>query len=79
MPYIPPEDREALELGANATSAGELNYKITRLCHDYLAYFGTSYNRLNDIVGVLECAKLEFYQRRVRPYEDIKIAQNGDV
>jgi len=30
-------------------------------------------------LGAIECAKLEFIRRVVSPYEDTKIASNGDV
>lgn len=32
-----------------------------------------------EIGGAIECAKLEFYRRVAAPYEDKKIAENGDV
>ena len=32
-----------------------------------------------NLVGVLECAKLELYRRLAAPYEDLKIEDNGDV
>jgi len=31
------------------------------------------------MIGVLECVKQEFYRRKVAPYEDIKIIENGDI
>jgi hypothetical protein len=31
------------------------------------------------MVGALRCAWDEFYARKVRPYEDTKIKENGDV
>jgi hypothetical protein len=34
---------------------------------------------MNDIIGVLEAAKTEFYRRIIAPYEDIKIQDNGDM
>ncbi len=81
MPYINQDDRLLLELNGNtyATSAGELNYLITNLCIEYLNNNGTNYQRINDIVGALEGAKLEFYRRVAAPYEDKKIKENGDV
>lgn len=62
---------------------GILNYCITRLIKS--AYFSAtgkkklSYADHNAIVGVLECAKIEFYRRQTAPYEDEKIEENGDV
>jgi len=95
MPYLKPEDKERLdelstqnhfipleypikEIGANCRTAGELNYTITRIIQGYL--IGKKcYQTMNDIMGALEGAKLEFYRRTIAPYEMEKIEQNGDV
>ena len=61
------------------TTSGELNYYLTRLCEEYWTCFGPNYATINDIVGALEGAKLEFYRRIAVPYEDKKILENGDV
>jgi len=79
MPYIRKERRELLDDGAPPKNAGELNYLITEECRMYMTDQPDSYKTRNEIVGVLECAKLEFYRRKVAPYEDIKIKENGDV
>lgn len=84
MPYIKQEDRarllkELLEGDINPTNAGELNYMITCIAHTYWANNGSNYQAFNDIIGALEGAKLELYRRKVAPYEDDKIQQNGDV
>ncbi len=80
MPYIAPEDRERLEGGGLPETAGELNYAITRLVDEYLMRKGgVRYAHLNEVVGVLECAKLELYRRLAAPYEDRKIEESGDV
>lgn len=82
MPYIKPEQRldidEALE-SVIATNAGDLNYAITVLVNTYISEKGKNYARINEAVGALECAKLELYRRLAAPYEDSKIAENGDV
>lgn len=77
MPYIPEEDRAASLVGQE--SAGELNYAITQICGWYLDKHGLNYRNINEVIGVLECAKLEMYRRIAAPYEDTKIATNGDV
>ena len=59
-------------------SPGTLNYIITKLVHWYLGD-NPNYERYNAAIGVLECAKLELYRRKVSPYEDEKIKENGDV
>jgi len=81
MPYIKKEDRARLDklLDFDGVNVGELNFLITSLCKKYLQYAGESYTVYNDIVGVLECAKLEMYRRKIANYEDKKIKENGDV
>jgi hypothetical protein len=85
MPYISARDRRryeelelSLEEAGGIDSEGELNYLITMMVN---AYLGSSphYADYNGVVGVLECAKLELYRRRVALYEDVKAAENGDV
>ncbi|KKN25215.1 hypothetical protein LCGC14_0886960 [marine sediment metagenome] len=58
---------------------GELNYAITEMMINYLNRKGVSYTNMNEVIGVLECAKLELYRRMTAPYEDVKIDENGDV
>ena len=84
MPYI--KQRRRLQLDTVAIedskfeikSPGELNYVITRLIDDYHSRRG-DYQSVNDVVGALEGAKLEFYRRVAAPYEDQKAMENGDV
>lgn len=86
MPYIKPEDRAPLDplidqLCAalpDETLAGSLNYVVSRLCAGLLDGH-TNYARINELVGALECIKLELYRRVAAGYEDTKITQNGDV
>ena len=80
MPYIKPEKRAGLLTHAACpVTAGELNFLITSFCLEYWHEFGRNYATINDIVGALEGAKLEFYRRVAAPYEDEKIKENGDV
>jgi hypothetical protein len=80
MPYITPDRKTAIIMcGEDPANAGELNFIVTEACIDYLKIRGISYTNLNEVIGVLECAKLEFYRRLAAPYESIKMAQNGDV
>jgi hypothetical protein len=78
MPYIKNMRRELIDAGDRPESAGELNYKLTKILLDYLGP-DFNYQRINDAVGALECCKMELYRRLVAPYEDVKIASNGDV
>lgn len=78
MPYIPPLERDRLQTDVEK-NCGELNYSITKLVDTYIKTKGLSYQTINDIMGALEGAKLEFYRRVALPYEDSKITINGDV
>jgi hypothetical protein len=79
LPYIPQEQRDNVRNGLHPYTAGQLNYVITLAVKRYLAEQGYDYRAYNEVVGVLECAKLELYRRSVAPYEDEKIKENGDV
>ena len=81
MPYISKEQRISIaEDGGlpTAVNVGELNYLITRLIVNYLPS-NTRYADYNEVIGVLESAKLELYRRMVAPYENAALAMNGDV
>ena len=80
MPYIDPEDRERVVMDGPETP-GELNFRVIELINDYIDASGepVSYALFNEILGVLEAAKLEFYRRMVVPYEDLAMENNGDV
>ena len=75
MPYITEDDK----INPDASTPGELNYRLTMDCLYYLDRKGTNYQYYNDVIGALECCKLEMYRRAIAPYEDTKIAENGDV
>ncbi len=79
MPYIKQSRRAELHSKNIPVTAGELNYMLTKLCIAYMSDTGNSYQSINDVVGALEGAKLEFYRRYAAPYEDTKIKENGDV
>lgn len=82
MPYIKQDRRSELDPNTYdfgfAETPGELNYQITEIILQYWRRTG-NYQGINDIVGALEGAKLEFYRRAAAPYEDKKIVENGDV
>ncbi len=92
MPYIRQDKRDEfdteldafilkfLETGENESTAGRLNYSISRILGAILNDDERiSYARINELVGVLECAKIELYRRIAAPYEDDKSRINGDV
>lgn len=84
MPYISQDLRNQLpslellkkELDNLEEKMGALNYILTELMQEEL--FPLKYRKINDLIGMLECCKLELY-RRVAHYEDQKIRENGDV
>lgn len=77
MPYINASDRDrALN---DPQTPGELNFAITRLLQHYMGGHRLTYTVLNDCLGALEGAKLEYVRRVVVPYEDSKMKSNGDV
>lgn len=78
MPYIQKWRREEMKEDFS-NAAGELNYAITKLCVEYLGRRTLNYNNINDVIGVLECAKQEFYRRVAVPYENQKMHDHGDV
>jgi hypothetical protein len=86
MPYVDKDQRALIWDEDNETvdttfihKIGDLNYAMTEMCKVWAERKGHSYTTYNEIVGVLECCKLEFYRRMVSEYEDEKIIQNGDV
>lgn len=86
MPYIEQGDRDDIDLvleplldTLDSTNPGEINYVVTRIITNRLRYDGPAYHIINELVGVLECAKLELYRRLAAPYEDRKLEENGDV
>jgi hypothetical protein len=81
MPYIKQEKRYDLtypEAYKQPQDAGELNFVISDIISVYLG-LSPKYENINEVIGVLECAKLELYRRIAAPYEDKKKEENGDV
>ena len=86
MPYIKNYDKTkfghmlaVLKAEAVPSNAGELNYLITVILHNYLLVNGGKYQQHNDILGVLSASSQEFYRRSTAIYEDLKAKENGDV
>ena len=79
MPYIPKKRREEIDSGEIPLNAGELNYKLTMACIEYIRNNPKGYQIYNDIMGALEGCKIELYRKHISIYEDIKINQNGDI
>jgi len=80
MPYISPDEREKIDAGRVPETPGQLNYVVSRLIDAYLTGHGPiRYAPVNEVIGVLECAKIELYRRVAASYEDRKMNENGDV
>lgn len=83
MPYLSKGARERIEVFKEEPwTPGELNYVLTKVCQSYLQHTSAGeprYANYAEVIGALECAKLEFYRRAVAPYEDTAAAINGDV
>jgi len=87
IPYIKQEERKKFEWVIDNLVAflnekpddiaGNLNYVITSVLKKLSK--DLRYKKANELIGVLECIKLEYYRRVVAPYEDKKIQENGDV
>ena len=89
MPYIVQEHRAIYDktlakllddlLLKGDLALGDVNYIITRIVDYVFTHSGTNYSVGKDVLGTLEAVKLEFYRRRLAPYEDKKRDENGDV
>jgi hypothetical protein len=90
MPYITPKDRclydDHIKLLVDKIKnvhnfkhvhPGHVNYVITKIINEI--YPATSYQNINEAVGVVECVKQEYYRHKAVPYENDKMEQNGDV
>lgn len=88
MPYIEGSERVDIDASLhdvlgymeyNGCTQGQLNYIVTKIIKEYINIHGKRYAVINDVIGVLEAAKLEMYRRVAAGYEDHKIETNGDV
>lgn len=83
MPYIKQEQRWFLEpilepLLKLKISGGDLNYVITRLMISATGK-NPSYEERRAVIADVHEAANEYRRRRMAPYEDRKIIENGDV
>ena len=94
MPYVRDEIRDKVDVPLShlvssikqyiepSDYCGTLNYCITETVVSILKNkYGDKwrYAGINDMIGVLECCKLELYRRAGSSYEDQCITRNGDV
>jgi hypothetical protein len=88
MPYIDGERRKDFDQdigrlvakleGLSGWQSGEVNYCLSKIIWN-LWEMTPNYSMGNSLVGVLECAKQEFYRRMLAPYEDKVQMCNGDI
>jgi hypothetical protein len=86
MPYIPKKIRREIDIQHVAETPGQLNYLITTNILEYLDEIKdamckseNNYADYNEVIGVLECIKLELYRKVISKYEDEKCKEEGDV
>jgi len=85
MPYIAEEQRVHFReldkslMEARINTAGELQYVIALAIAQFMSDKPARYQQMNDVMGALNGANLEFYRRHVAPYEDYCIRKNGDI
>jgi hypothetical protein len=89
MPYIKQEDREnegitnlqtvSQEVGYLCDNGGDMNFAFCTIVDEFIRQKGLRYQNISDIIGALDGAKAEFQRRIVGPYEDQKLAENGEV
>lgn len=86
MPYIPADRRDEIEVELinegcswKPQNAGDLNWLITTFIDNMLSEKGIRYAHVNEMIGALECCKLELYRRIAAPYEDQVMDKNGDA
>lgn len=86
MPYIKKDDRERYDCyiknlvvqlnNWESWRSGHLNYIITKILKSLNA---KTYSKMNEVMGVLECVKQEYYRKVMVPYEERKETENGEV
>ncbi len=88
MPYIdqykrPKFDKAIQEslkaLSKDQFSVGDINYLFSSIIWKAWEKMGGGYTNANNLIGVLECIKLELYRRPISNYENEKIISNGDI
>ena len=90
----PQIDKQLGKLFLELSKRGEYNYAITRIMHQFIekytktdftqhytgaVTYGLCYDAINDAIGILECAKQEFYRMVAASYEDKKKTENGHI
>lgn len=64
--------------GGVKPNVGHINYVLSSILWKMFD-LNPRYETANDLAGVLTCVQAEFQRRKVAPYEDKKIEENGDI
>jgi hypothetical protein len=83
MPYITP-DRRFGAIDSYPETSGELTYLLQQMLDSYLSHKlettgEVRFADLNDCLGALRAAQFDFEDRVLKPYEERKRLENGDV
>jgi len=90
MPYIKQKTRSLYDkeidslvqkltnYGGDIPNMGNLNYVFSKIIWGIFDK-NPSYKLGNELVGVIECIKQEFYRRKLSELENKKILENGDI
>jgi len=86
MPYLKKTDRNSIDVDIETLgidfapqNGAELNFIVCTFVDNYIKKHGLSYANVQEMIGALDCAKMEIYRRVAGPYEDKKVEENGDV
>ena len=85
MPYITGPRREVFALleeelkSTRIDTPGELVYLFCRVADLYVSQHLVEFRVMNDVIGALENAKLEFHRKVLANYENEKEEENGTV
>ena len=84
MPYIAQAGRPAMNilitnLAELINAKGDLNYVICELVGQLILKTKISYTQISEWIDAVDGAENELRRRLLDVYEDLKIAENGDV
>lgn len=81
MPYITKDEKTNFrDPYREPETVGQLTYVLTRAALQFKAKHGRlKFVTIALVMGAFFCAALEFYRRVAVPYENAKMAENGDV
>ena len=80
MPYLTEHEKQAIDAGnLDPETEGQLTYVLQQALARYIMKRGLSYATLAQCLGSLDGAGDDLKRRVVRPYEERKQRENGDV